>query len=167
MTTTTVALDLGWTDLDDLTDGLAERVRAGGVPDVIVGVLRGGIVAAVMLAHRLGVRDLRAVTAVRTRDDTPGAAKIGDPVLPTPDTVGPLDGMDVLVVDDVIGSGDTLRSVTSLVDARAPGRLRTAVVVVNLDKWVPDHPECPDPSGACELIGMTCRGWVRFPWEAG
>lgn len=134
---------------------------------MIVGILRGGIVPAVMLGHRLGVRDIRAVSAVRTLDDRPGATKAALPVVSTPETVGRLAGLDVLVVDDVIGTGETLRSVTSLAATGTPQRLRAAVVVVNIDNWATGNPDRLDPQGASELIGTTCHGWVRFPWEAG
>jgi hypoxanthine phosphoribosyltransferase len=161
-----VALELSWSDLDGLADELADRIRVGGVPDVIVGVLRGGIVPAVLLAHRLGVRDVRAVAAVRTLDDGPGAAKVAEPVVSMPDTLGQLAEMDVVVVDDVIGGGATLRAVTALVASRVPRCLRTATVAVNVDNWAVGHPESTDPRDAFGLVGTLCLGWVRFPWEA-
>jgi hypoxanthine phosphoribosyltransferase len=163
--TTTVALDVSWADLDVLTMRLAGQIRGMGIPDVIVGVLRGGIVPAVMLAHRLGVRDVRAVAATRTLAEGPGAAKTATPFLTMPGSVGELHDLDVLVVDDVAGSGDTLRAVSSIVASHTLGRLREAVLVVNVVNWVASNPEQPDPCRVLDLIGTTCAGWVRFPWE--
>jgi hypoxanthine phosphoribosyltransferase len=163
--TTTVALDVSWADLDDLTMRLASQIRDTGIPDVIVGVLRGGIVPAVMLAHRLGVRDVRAVAATRTLADGPSAAKTTIPLLTMPDSIGELHGLDVLVVDDVAGSGDTLRAVSSIVASHTLARLREAVLVVNVVNWVAGNPQQPDPCRVLNLIGTTCEGWVRFPWE--
>ena len=50
---------LSWDDIDKTVAGLAERVCADGLPDVLVGVVRGGLVPAVWLSHRIGMRPMR------------------------------------------------------------------------------------------------------------
>jgi hypoxanthine phosphoribosyltransferase len=158
-----VALDLTWIDLDHLVATLAAKIDAVAPPTVIVGVLRGGMVPAVMLAHRLNVRDVIGITATRTLTEGPASAKV--PVVLDPAALGDLTYEDVLIVDDVIGSGHTLTVVQNLTVAQEPARLRTAALVLNTDNWAASHPDTSEPRAQHDLVGTTCAGWVRFPWE--
>jgi hypoxanthine phosphoribosyltransferase len=65
---------LGWDDITATADRIAGEVRADEVPDVLVGVLRGGLIPAVLLAHALGVRTVRAVEVLHTSADVCRAA---------------------------------------------------------------------------------------------
>ncbi len=163
MDDSTVALELTWTELDHHIAVLAEHVRHDGVPDVVVGILRGGMVAAVLLAHQLGVRDVRGIKVTRTLVDDPNGAKTASPVITNPASLGTfIHDEDVLLVDDVTGSGATLDTTAGLLSGSA-GRLRRAVVVVNILNW--NAANTPAPQKIQDYIGITCRGWVRFPWE--
>jgi uncharacterized protein len=122
-----VALDLDWAGFDRILAVVAGQVRAHGLPDAVVGVLRGGMVPAVVLAHRLGVRAVRALEVTRTLSDAPHAPKTPDPVVGEVSGLGALAGLDVLLVDDVAGSGATAGPATELLRSRAPARLRRAV----------------------------------------
>lgn len=157
-----IALDLDWSHLDRLIGLLAEHVREDGVPDVMVGILRGGMVPGVMLAHRLGVRSVRGVEVIHTTIDGPNGPKTPHPVITNPDSLGAFAGADVLLVDDVAGSGATADTAASLLSGAA-GRVRRAVVVVNLVNWHAAHARAPRE--VYDYIGTTCAGWVRFPWE--
>lgn len=162
MATSTVALDLTWSELDHHIALLAEQIRHDGVPDVVVGVLRGGMVAAVLLAHQLGVRDVRGVGVTRTLTDGPNGAKTPCPALTNPASLGVVTSDDVLLVDDVAGSGATLDTAAALLFGAA-GRLRRAVVVVNIVNWNAANTHAPRE--VQDYIATTCSGWVRFPWE--
>lgn len=162
MADSTIALDLGWDELDRIIASLAERVRADGVPQVVAGILRGGMIPAVMLAHRLGVRSVRGIEVTRTLAEIPNGVKTPAPVITNPDSLGDLTGADVLLVDDVAGSGHTADTAARLLSARA-GRVRHAVVVVNAINWAAANTRAPRE--VLDYLGTTCAGWVRFPWE--
>lgn len=163
MTNSTIALDLTWNELDHHIAVLAELVRQDGVPDVVVGILRGGMVAAVLLAHQLGVRDVRGIEVTRTLADGPNGAKTPSPVITNPASLGTFThDEDVLLVDDVAGSGDTVGTAADLLSGSA-GRVRRAVVVVNILNWNTANTRAPHEIQ--DYIGTTCAGWVRFPWE--
>lgn len=152
---------LPWTTLHRLVSQIAAQVASDGPPQTLVGVLRGGAVPAVWLAHRLGLRDVRTVEVVHTVDDSPHAAKSAAPTARNPASLGDLAGRDVLVVDDIAGTGETLAAVACLVAQAGAARVRTAVVLVNADNWT--HPL---PAGdVVTYIGATNCGWVVFPWE--
>ncbi|MEU6562609.1 phosphoribosyltransferase [Nocardia nova] len=159
-----IALDMTWPALQQHVDAMAARIRADGVPEVIVGILRGGMVPAVMLAHQLGVRDVRGVEVTRTLTEAPNGAKTSVPRINNPASLGALaPGADVLLVDDVAGSGDTVEHAAFLLpDA---GRIRRAVVVVNTINWYAAHVESVAPEHVQDYIGCSCAGWVHFPWE--
>lgn len=162
MTDSDIALDLDWEHLDCLIAVVAEHVREDGIPDLVVGILRGGMVPAVLLAHRLGVRSVRGIEVIHTTGEGPNGPKTPHPVITNPDSLGAFDGADVLLVDDVVGSGDTADTAAALLSGNA-GRVRRAAVVVNIINW--------HAANACaahevhDYIGTTCAGWVRFPWE--
>lgn len=159
-----LALDLDWVGFERVVAMLADEIGAGGVPDVLVGVLRGGMMPAVMLAHRLGVRTVRGVDIARTLSEA-----IQAPKLPAPDVravagIGALTGMDVVLVDDVAGSGLTIEAATAAVRERGPSRLRRVVAVVNTVNWKAHMPRAV-PGEIFDHVGASCSGWVRLPWE--
>lgn len=158
-----IGLDLDWSEFTALVTALTTRATGDGVPDAVVGVLRGGMIPAVLLAHRWGARDVRAVAITHTTADGVNASKTTSPELGNPASLGEVAGLDLLIVDDVAGSGHTLAAAVDLAAAAGARRVRTAVCVVNELNWRPvnDRP----PHEALTYVGVVCQGWVRFPWE--
>ena len=152
---------LVWSDMEKQIDRIACTAEADGRPQTIVGVVRGGLVPAVMLAHRFGIRDVRAVEVTHTIDDTTDAVKTARPLSRNSASLGDVGGLDVLVVDDVAGTGETLAVVLQIVEQAGAARVRSAVLVVNEANWTSDQP--PGESVTC--IGERVRSWVVFPWE--
>ncbi|MFD6757239.1 MULTISPECIES: phosphoribosyltransferase [Micromonospora] len=152
---------LGWDDITATADRIASEIRAHTVPDVVVGVLRGGVIPAVLLAHALGVRSLRAVEVLHTTADGVDAVKSSAPQVANAASLGDLTGANVLIVDDVAGSGDTIARTVELVVAAGAVRVRTAIFVVNVGNW--RRPQKPEQ--ALTYIGTAVDGWVVFPWE--
>lgn len=158
-----IGLDLDWLRFTALVTNLAADAAEHGSPDVVVGVLRGGMIPAVLLAHRLGLRTVRAVEITHTSTDGLNAAKTVRPVLINPASLGDLTGLDALIVDDVVGSGHTLAAAVELAVAAGAARVRSAVCVVNELNWRPVNDR--EPHQVLTYVGVCCQGWVRFPWE--
>lgn len=152
---------LTWLDIESQVGRLADGILRDGLPQALIAVVRGGGIPAVWLAHRLGVRDVRAVEVTRTADDTVNAAKSPRPVAVNPASLGDLTGRDVLVVDDVAGTGHTLAAAVLLALDAGAARVRSAVCVVNEDHWTDPSP----PETVVTYIGLLTLGWVIFPWE--
>lgn len=147
-----------WDDIQVLVKTLANAVIQDGPPGLVVGISRGGLIPAVMIAHAIGARHVRSVSISRTLTDEVNAAKTAEPVVCDPGALGDVSGQDVLLVDDVTGSGDTLASGRSLLAAGGAARTRVAVLRLNTRNWRCGNRE-PD------YVGERAGGWVIFPWE--
>jgi uncharacterized protein len=153
---------LSWDDIQTTTATIAAQVTADGIPDVLVGIIRGGLVPAVLLSHVLSCREVRAISVIRTEADGVNAAKTPRPVLGNPRSAGDVAGLDVLVTDDVAGTGETMAATAALIRELGATRVRTAVCAVNLLNW-PQAGLSPEQS--LTYVGGFHRGWVIFPWE--
>ena len=156
-----VPLYLTWDDIGAATQALAEQVTAGGMPQAVVGILRGGMIPAVWLAHRLGIRDVRTVEVTRTTGEGINAVKTRLPTVRNPASLGDLTGLDVLLVDDIAGSGATLAHTADLLRDLGPARVRTAVLTVNRANWTQEA----DPDRVIDYIASLNDTWIVFPWE--
>ncbi|MFE7509832.1 phosphoribosyltransferase [Streptomyces sp. NPDC057540] len=153
-------LYLTWDDIGIATTALAQQALAAGVPQAVVGIVRGGLIPAVWIAHRLGVHDVRTIEVTRTTSDAVNAAKTV-PTVRNPASLGDLSGLDVLLVDDIAGSGTTLAHTAQMVRGLGPARVRTAVLSVNRANW----PAGSEPHDRIDHIARLTTTWVVFPWE--
>lgn len=155
-------LCLNWEEIDGLTHQLARAICAEGKPDVLIGLQRGGVIPAVMLSHQLALPDLLALPIRRTLSDAIYASKQA-PTVQMPEHFLQLQGKDLVIVDDIVGSGETLRAALQVITPYAPARVRSVVCVVNRAHWDPVNQH--EPHTDIFAIGREVRGWVVFPWE--
>ena len=153
---------LTWTSISDACTVIGRQVSADGIPDVIVGVIRGGMIPAVLLSHTLACRDVRGISLACTQGEGVNAAKAPRPVLANPGSAGQVTGLDVLIADDVAGSGATARTATALLREAGAARIRLAVCAVNSLNWPTSG---PSPGEILDYVGGYYQGWVVFPWE--
>jgi hypoxanthine phosphoribosyltransferase len=158
--TSPVVLD--WAAIASIIDDLATEVTADGTPDIIVGILRGGMIPAVRLAHALGVREVRALDVTHTVQDGANASKTDHPIVRNLASLGDLSGLDVLLVDDIAGSGLTMRACRSLAAEAGACMIRTAACVLNEANWPHAYGDLHD---AFTYLSVKHRRWVVFPWE--
>jgi uncharacterized protein len=144
-----------WADVDVWAELLSDRVRSrGSVPATIVGLTRGGWVPARLLADRLGVRRLVSLRAqhwgVTATPD--GKAELTEGIS------GPVTGQDVLVVDDITDTGDSLALAVEHVRAAGAARVESATFLhITHSKHVPTY--------YAEEIPREAWVWVVFPWN--
>ena len=144
-----------WREIDLWADRIATRVRtAGTVPETIVGLTRGGWVPARLLCDRLGVHHL---LSLRARHWGVTATPTGRAEL-TEGLSGPVTGKNVLVVDDITDTGESLALALDHVRAAGPGRVESATLLhITHSKFTPDH--------YAEEIPRDAWVWVVFPWN--
>jgi hypoxanthine phosphoribosyltransferase len=144
---------VSWQELESLVERLAADI--GDRFDVMLVITRGGMVPAGMLAYQLGIRTI-LVAPVVAYDDV-GTMHEHPVVLGFPDP-SQLEGHDVLVVDEVWETGNTISAVVERVKA-AGGRPVTAVLHYKPTRsragFAPDH-----------YVFETDR-WVVYPYKAG
>ena len=132
---------------------LAETVAGDGfVPDVVLGIARGGLPIAGGLAYALGAKvvgtlNVEFYTGVDSTLDEPT-------VLPPLLDLDALRGSRVLIVDDVADSGRTLELVVRLIGTHV-AESRIAVLYHK-----------PRSVVVPQYVWRTTDRWIVFPWSA-
>jgi hypoxanthine phosphoribosyltransferase len=142
-------------DFDDIYNyayQTATRVKTSGwKPDAIVGIARGGWVHARIQCDLLGVKDLFSVKVdhwgvTATKD---GKAKLTCPL------TGDVVGKNVLVVDDITDTGESLTMAVNHVKESKPSEVKSATLMhIAGSKFVPDY------------YGVEVAwAWEIWPWN--
>lgn len=113
--------ELGWAAFGEVAKTLAARISARFRPDVVLGIVKGGVFVGGALAAALQA-DFQTVRLEKRRRDTSAP---GQPVDQLPD----LTGKRVLVVDDVCASGATLAKGRAAARKAGARQVQTAVLV--------------------------------------
>jgi hypoxanthine phosphoribosyltransferase len=142
---------LTWDDITSAVSRVVEAITGSGYEvEVVVGILRGGVVPAVLIADRLGVKDIGTMDIKFY--EAPGVTG-KEPYLRQPLTLT-IRGRSVLVVDDISDTGLTLQAVLDIVRHYAPRSVRTATLYVKpWTKLVPDY------------YAVVTEDWIVFPWD--
>jgi hypoxanthine phosphoribosyltransferase len=142
-----------WTDLGDAARDLAVTIAEDGyLPDLILGIARGGLLVAGALSYSLGVKNtftmnVEFYTGVDERLPVPMILP------PVPDLVD-LHDARMLIADDVADTGQTLALVKGFCAGQV-GEVRTAVLY-----------EKPRSIVACDYVWRRTDRWIVFPWSA-
>ena len=149
----TVREVMSWEQLGSGSRELAAAIYADDwVPDLILGISRGGLLVAGALAYALGVKN----TATISVDFYTGIdERLELPMLlpPVPDLVD-LSAARVLIADDVADTGATLE----LVHDFCVGRVAETRVAVLYEK--------SRTTINCEYVWRRTDDWITFPWSA-
>jgi hypoxanthine phosphoribosyltransferase len=161
MVDATTIIDYEYNDFRSGIDEIAKAIKASGwAPDYIVGIVRGGSVPAVYLSHKLKVPVVMVSWSTR---DTTIFGKESNCWIPEDIHAG----KKVLVVDDIVDGGDTIRELLDDWNESTAGlgdlpvdNLRVAAMYYNtaqdvkVDFYHREIDRNEDPR------------WVIFPWEA-
>ncbi|MFT4041807.1 MAG: phosphoribosyltransferase [Gordonia sp. (in: high G+C Gram-positive bacteria)] len=133
---------------------LARKIADDGfVPDIILGIARGGLIPAGAIAYAL---DCKLMISLNVEFYTGVGETLSEPVmLPSLLESSGLHDQKVLVVDDVADSGKTLR----LVDDYCEQQGRVAEVRNAVLYQKPHTITTPDYSW------KTTDKWINFPWS--
>ena len=149
-----------WTEIENRMEDLYSKViELGFRPDCIVGIARGGLIPAVILAYKLNCRLLGFIQFQRTTSDDPFALCNETNILHSislPETK--IDR--ILIVDDIIVKGIIFRDAIAIITRRYS---RIDILGAFLYK-VPGVGECGiHPHVFSELVNPD--EWVIYPWE--
>ncbi len=141
-----------WKDIDEWAEpGAMEILNEGWKPDVVVGVARGGWVAARIYCDYLGIKDLVSVKVehwgITATPDGKARLKYG--------TSYPMKGKRVLIIDDISDTGESLTLVKRYVESQEPREAKVATLLtIKGSKFKPDY------------YGTEIEwAWIVFPWN--
>ena len=128
-----------------------EIIKSGYKPDFIVGLARGGWVLSRVLCDYLGIKDLVSLKVehwgVTATPDGKAQIKYAFNVN--------LTGRDVLVVDDITDTGDSMIVAVDYVKTKNPASIKTAALRhIEGSKYIPDY-----------FGDVITWRWVVFPWN--
>lgn len=131
-------------------DGIAKKIRDSGfVPEIIIGIARGGLVPSVYLSDALGVPHIAAVQIrLYTDRGVKGRLEILDY------TRRDLAGKKVLVVDDVSDSGETLLALEGWLRGHKVGEYKIACI----------HSK-PGTKRVPDFYAEETHAWLQYPWN--
>ena len=146
-------LQYTWDDIVRLCDELARKIKKSGYkPDVIVAIARGGWIPARILCDHLDVRELYSV---KTEHWGIVATPTGEARITQPLNVD-LSGKNVLIVDDVADTGETIKVVLDHVKSFSPSDVKIAVVdYKKTSTFAPDY----------YASLMEEWKWIVYPWS--
>lgn len=144
---------MSWDELGQGSRAVAEQVAADGwLPDIVLGIARGGLLVAGAVAYALGVKNtftmnVEFYTGVDERLDVPM-------ILPPVPELVDLHDARVLIADDVADTGLTLALVKEFLAGKV-GEVRLAVLY-----------EKPHSTVRCDYVWRRTDRWIEFPWSA-
>lgn len=141
--------------LGDIREIARQCMKADFRPDVIAGISRGGLVPATYLAQYFEVPVITVYGSLRDQNEKPDTEPL---ILRTKP------GDVILMIDDIIDNGDTMRKITESYasktsDQWAEKHLKTAALWLNpAQNFEPDF-------HAREINRLEDDRWIIFPWE--
>ena len=129
--------------IEELSNAIEEEFRDTNKL-VVVGLLRGSFVFIADLVREL---DLPVEVDVLEASSYGDAMESSREVRILKDLRGQIEGRDVLVVEDIVDTGHTLKHVVGLLESRNPGRLRTIALL--------DKPSRRETDVAADWIGFS------------
>jgi len=143
---------MSWELFDELAKNVASKIiEFGFKPDLIVGLARGGWVLSRVLCDYIGVKDL---VSLKVEHWGVTATPDGKAQIKYPFDID-LTGRNVLIVDDITDTGESMIIAKKYVTSKKPTCIKTAALRhIDGSKFTPD------------FFGdvITWR-WVVFPWN--
>ncbi|MBC8463223.1 phosphoribosyltransferase [Candidatus Bathyarchaeota archaeon] len=144
-------LFLTWDDVQRLSEKVSDLIKDSGYkPDLMIAISRGGFDPARIMSDQLDIRKLASLqiiyyTGLNTRMDEP------EVLFPLN---AQIEGLKVLVVDDVSDSGNSLIVVKKYVEEKGASEVKLATLHHKpWSKFMPD------------FYAEEVEEWIIYPWE--
>ncbi|MCS7142816.1 MAG: phosphoribosyltransferase [Aigarchaeota archaeon] len=144
-------LILEWRDVTDLIDELGERIEGSYRFDVMLGILRGGMIVANLLSDALFIDEVYPI-GIRSYVGMGKRSRMRVYHWPY---LRKLRGKRVLIVDDVADHGKTMMfAVERIKRTSRPSEVRTATIHVKpWSKFIPTY------------YSSVTSAWILYPWS--
>lgn len=144
-----------WRYIHKACDKIAEELYEADI-DCIVGLSRGGLIPAVILANNLGIREVFSIGVASYDQMQPGEISVYQNLPINNEQL--IQSTKILVVDDISDKGNTFKHVTKFLREQYTADITTASIFTKpKTAFIPDlfYHQAPD------------RQWIVFPWELG
>ena len=141
--------EMSWAQFDGAVHGMAREISAAYTCDLVVGIAPGGLYVGSALATALGKPFHPVRILGRTRDPLTGRMP---KLMAMPREVK---GARILLVDDVIASGMTLRRAIDVARKTGAKQIRTATLLSR------------DQGASPDWTVLVMEGPLVFPWDYG
>lgn len=142
------AYRISWNEVESVCREIALEASKGLSPDLVVGIAKGGLVPATIIASILRVDLYPCIVTRRLRGEI-----ISDSPRMLVSVTEKVAGQRVLVVDEMVLTGDTMRSVTIDCKKKKARIVKTATIWAGTESWKPTW------------YGMETAGYIMFPWD--
>lgn len=140
---------ISWSEFGRSAEHLVSKIRAAEISyDLVIGIARGGIPAALLIANRLRIRidfvNIKSYIRAYSHDKPKILSTLSEEVK----------NRWILVVDDIVDSGDTMRTILEWLRPQDPKKIETAALFVK-----------PWSSITPNYFVRKVSEWIVFPWE--
>lgn len=141
-----------WPEIYRLCLDISKQVRSSGYqPDIVIAIARGGFIPARLVCDFL---DLNALTSIKIQHYRSGADRQEKAALEYP-LCTEIKDLNVLLVDDVNDSGDTLKLAVSYLQTFQPADIKTIVM----------HQKITSPYPVDYYAKKIIKWrWLIYPW---
>ena len=148
--------ELNWQDVEQAASNIIWRMKRDGFePDIIISIARSGLIPASLLSYAMGNKELYVVKIDFSKSQRLG--KDQDlrhrPVI-SQELSKNIEGLKVLVVDEMVVSGATLKTISTYLEMKNPKQVK--YVVLYKQPWTQFEPD---------YYGEETRQWPIFPWK--
>lgn len=149
-------VNLTWQDVEqDVLDIIAKMKQDNFEPDVIISIARSGLIPASMIAYALGNKQLYVIKVDFSKVQKDGKdQELNERPTITQELSKDITGLKVLVVDEMVVSGETLKLVDAYMHIKNPAEARYAVLYKQ--PWAQFKPD---------YFGREIKEWPLYPWK--
>jgi xanthine phosphoribosyltransferase len=144
---------VSWDQFHRDSRALAWRLSGVGPFEAIVCITRGGLVPAAIVARELGIRVIETVCVVSYNHTKQGDVSVVKDIAPAVVARGGGEGAGVLIVDDLVDTGQTAKVVRGLLP-----RAHFATVYAK---------PMGRPMVDTFITEVSQDTWIYFPWDTG
>lgn len=124
-------------------------------PDMIISVARSGLIPASLISYSLGNKELYVIKTDISNSQKKGKDQdLKDRPKISQELTKDIEGLKILVVDEMVVSGSTLRMVSEYLAMKHPLEVRYSVLYKQ--PWTEFQPD---------YFGVETRQWPVFPWK--
>ncbi len=149
-------IDLHWEDVEKAAlKVISQMEKENFVPDIIISIARSGLIPAALISYALGNKELYTIKIdfsktqrLSHKQDMREKPKISQ------ELSRDIEGLKVLVVDEMVVSGETLKLVSQYLSMKHPAEVKYSVLYKQ--PWSQFQPT---------YCGEEVKQWPIFPWK--